>query len=123
MPVDFGRDGELCQGENVVFRLHGARCLTQCQLPTERADDQARKMGCAECCDCRCHCAFANPDGSDREDAETLRAEICRLNLESVVILEMSARRESSIEATPKSVTPLTPHPRWHTTHCSLCCE
>jgi len=89
MPVDFGRDGELCQGENVVFRLHGARCLTQCQLPTERADDQARKMGCAECCDCWCHCAFANPDGSDREDAEALRAEIRRLNLESVVIPEM----------------------------------
>jgi hypothetical protein len=43
-------------------------------LPTELADEEARKTSCAECCDCWCHCAFTNPDGSDRDDAEALRA-------------------------------------------------
>jgi hypothetical protein len=43
-------------------------------------------MGCAECCDCWCHGNLSNEDGTDREDAEALRAEIRRLNLESAVI-------------------------------------
>jgi hypothetical protein len=46
-------------------------------------------MGCAECCDSWWHGNLSNEDGSDREDAEGLRAEIRRLNLESAVILEM----------------------------------
>jgi hypothetical protein len=50
-------------------------------LPPGLADE--RKMGCAECCDWWCHFAFTNADGSDREDADALRAEIRRLNLES----------------------------------------
>jgi hypothetical protein len=58
-------------------------------MPTELADEEERKMGCAECCDCWCHFSFTNPDGSDREDAAALRAEIRRLNLENRVILEM----------------------------------
>jgi hypothetical protein len=45
-------------------------------LPTELADEEERKMGCAECCDCWCHFTFTNPDGTDREDADGLRAEI-----------------------------------------------
>jgi hypothetical protein len=58
-------------------------------LPTKLAIEEERKMGCAECCDCWCHVAFTNPDGSDRDDADALRAETRRLNLESAVILEM----------------------------------
>ena len=58
-------------------------------LPTELASEEERKMGCAECCDCWCHFSFNNPDGSDREDAAALRAEIRRLNLEIAVTLEM----------------------------------
>jgi hypothetical protein len=49
-------------------------------------------MGCAECCDCWCHGNFSNEDGIDREDADALRAEIRRLNLESAVILEMKKK-------------------------------
>jgi hypothetical protein len=49
-------------------------------------------MGCAECCDCWCHGNLSNQDGTDREDAEALRAEIRRLNLESAVILEMKKK-------------------------------
>jgi hypothetical protein len=52
-------------------------------LPTELAGEEERKMGCAECCDCWCHFTFTNPDGTDREDAAALRAEIRRLDLES----------------------------------------
>ena len=48
-------------------------------------------MGCAECCDW-CHGNLSNQDGTDREDAEALRAEIRRLNLESAVILEMKKK-------------------------------
>jgi hypothetical protein len=58
-------------------------------LPTELANDEERKMGCAECCDCGCHVTCTNPDGSERDDAEALRTEIRRLNLEIAVILEM----------------------------------
>jgi len=58
-------------------------------LPTESANEEERKTGCAECCDCWCHCAFHQSDGSNRDDAEALRAEIRRLSLESRVILEM----------------------------------
>jgi hypothetical protein len=58
-------------------------------LPTELASEEERKMGCAECCDCWCHFTFTNPDGTERQDAGALRAEIRRLNLESAVILEM----------------------------------
>src|SRR5580765_4167706 len=61
-------------------------------LPTELANEEERKMGCAECCDCWCHGNFSNEDGTDREDAEALRAEIRRLNLESAVILEMKKK-------------------------------
>jgi hypothetical protein len=56
-------------------------------VPTELASEEKRKTGCAECCDCWCHGNFSNEDGTDREDAEALRAEIRRLNLE--VVLEM----------------------------------
>jgi len=45
-------------------------------LPTELASEEESKMGCAECCDCWCHFTFTNSDGTDREDAEALRAEI-----------------------------------------------
>jgi hypothetical protein len=58
-------------------------------LPTELGSEEERKMGCAECCDCWCHFAFTNPDGSERDDAEALRAEIRRLSFESTVTLEM----------------------------------
>lgn len=58
-------------------------------LPTELANEDERKMGCAENCDCWCHDNFSNEDGSDREDAEALRAEIRRLSLEVAVMLEM----------------------------------
>jgi len=58
-------------------------------LPTELANEEERKWGSAECCDCWCHFTFTNPDGTDRKDADALRAEIRRLNLESRVILEM----------------------------------
>jgi hypothetical protein len=58
-------------------------------LPTELASEEERKMGCAECCDCWCHGNLSNHDGTDREDADALRAEIRRLHLESAVILEM----------------------------------
>jgi hypothetical protein len=58
-------------------------------LPTELASEEERKMGCAECCDCWCHGNFTDSDGSDRDDAEALRAEIRRLTLESAVFLEM----------------------------------
>jgi hypothetical protein len=57
------------------------------------ASEEECKMGCAECCDCWCHCAFTNRDGSDRDDAEAMRAEMRRLNLESRVILEMRKNR------------------------------
>jgi hypothetical protein len=60
----------------------------------ELANEEERKMGCAECCDCWCHFAFTNPDGSDRDDAEALRAEIRRLDLESRVILEMRKNQQ-----------------------------
>jgi len=30
-------------------------------LPTESANEEERKTGCAECRDCGCHCAFTNP--------------------------------------------------------------
>jgi len=63
-------------------------------LPTELAREEERKMGCAECCDCRCDFSFTNPDGTDREDAGALRGEIRRLNLESRVILEMRKNRQ-----------------------------
>jgi hypothetical protein len=58
-------------------------------LPTELATEEERKWGCAECCDCWCHLTFTNSDGSERDDAEALRAEIHRLTLESAVALEM----------------------------------
>jgi hypothetical protein len=61
-------------------------------LPTELASEGERKMGCAECCDCWCHGNLSNEDGTDREDAEALRAEVRRLNLESAVILEMKKK-------------------------------
>ena len=61
-------------------------------LPTELANEKERKMGCAECCDCWCHGNLSNEDGTDREDADALRAEIRRLNLESAVILEMKKK-------------------------------
>jgi hypothetical protein len=61
-------------------------------LPTELASEEKRKMGCAECCDCWCHFTFTNLDGTDREDAEALRAEIRRLNLESAVTLDTKKR-------------------------------
>ena len=61
-------------------------------LPTELANEEKRKMGCAECCDCWCHGNLSNDDGTDREDADALRAEIRRLNLESAVILEMKKK-------------------------------
>ena len=61
-------------------------------LPTELASEEERKMGCAECCDCWCHGNLSNEDGTDREDANALRAEIRRLNLESAVILEMKKK-------------------------------
>ena len=63
-------------------------------LPTELASGEERKLGCAENCDCWCHGNLSNEDGTDREDAEALRAEICRLNLESAVILEMKKKGE-----------------------------
>jgi hypothetical protein len=53
-------------------------------------------MGCAECCDCWCHFTLTNPDGSDREDADALRAEIRRLSLESAVILEMKKNMQQN---------------------------
>ena len=58
-------------------------------LPTKLASEEERKMGCAECW---CHGNLSNEDGTDREDAEALRAEIRRLNLESAVILEMKKK-------------------------------
>jgi hypothetical protein len=58
-------------------------------LPTELASEEERKWGCADCCDCWCHFTFTNQGGTDREDADALRAEIRRLSLESAVILEM----------------------------------
>jgi hypothetical protein len=61
-------------------------------LPTELASEEECKMGCAECCDCWCHFTFTNPDGTERQDAGALRAEIRRLNLESAVILEMKKK-------------------------------
>jgi hypothetical protein len=61
-------------------------------LPTGLASEEERKMGCAECCDCWCHGNLSNEDRSDREDAEALRAEIRRLNLESAIILEMKKK-------------------------------
>lgn len=39
--------------------------------------------------ECWRHGSFSNEDGSDRDDAEVLRAEIHRLHLESAVVLEM----------------------------------
>jgi hypothetical protein len=48
-------------------------------LPTELADEEARKRGCTEGCDCWCHFTFPSPGGSDRDDAEALRAEIRRV--------------------------------------------
>jgi hypothetical protein len=39
-------------------------------------------MGCAECCDCWCYFAFTNPDGRDGDDAEALRGEIRKLEME-----------------------------------------
>lgn len=59
---------------------------------TELPDEEARKRGCAEFCDCWCHLTYTNPDGRDREDAEALRAEIHRLRLESDVTLEMNKK-------------------------------
>ena len=58
-------------------------------LPTDLASEEERKRGCAEGCECWCHLAFTNADGSERDDAEALRAEIRRLCLESRVALEM----------------------------------
>ena len=65
-------------------------------LPTELASEEERKWGYAECCDCWCHFSFCNEDGTDREDADALRAEIRRLNLESAVILEMRKKGQLS---------------------------
>ena len=58
-------------------------------LPTKLAGKAARKRACAEFCECWCHPTFTNPDGSEREDADALRAEIRRLSLESMVLIEM----------------------------------
>jgi len=60
-------------------------------LPTELADEEERRMGCAECCDCWCHLTFSNPDGTDREGCEALRAEVRRLTLETAPILKLKA--------------------------------
>ena len=32
------------------------------------ANEEERKMGCAECCDCWCHGNFTDSDGSDRDE-------------------------------------------------------
>ena len=60
-------------------------------LPTDLADEDERKMSWAECCDCRCHLTFSNPDGTAREDADALRAEALSLALESAVVLKLRA--------------------------------
>ena len=60
-------------------------------LPTELADEEERKMGCAEFCDRWCHLTFTNPDGTDREDCEALRAEVRRLTLETTLIPQLRA--------------------------------
>ena len=62
-------------------------------LPTELANEEERKMGCAECCDCWCHFTLTNSDGTDRDDAAALRAEIRKLDLESRAFLEMKRSR------------------------------
>jgi hypothetical protein len=71
-------------------KKHAAVCNRY--LPTKLASEEERKMGCAECCDCWCRGNLSNEDGTDREDAEALRSEIRRLNLESAVILEMKKK-------------------------------
>ena len=58
-------------------------------LPTQRAGKAARARACPEWCECWCHFTFTNSDGSERDDADALRAEIRRLSLESRVTLEM----------------------------------
>jgi hypothetical protein len=77
---DFQRRNDVCDG----------------YLPTGLANEEERKMGCAECCDCWCHFAFTNPDGTDPEDSAALRAEIRRLSLEVDVILEMKKKGQQN---------------------------
>jgi hypothetical protein len=57
--------------------------------PEDLALEDPPNRVCPESCECWCHFTFTNSDGSERDDADGLRAEIRRLSLESAVTLEM----------------------------------
>ena len=65
-------------------------------LPTALVGDKAGKRGCAQSCECWCHGNFLNEDGTHRDDAEALRAEIRRLNLESETVSEIKKKEQQN---------------------------
>jgi hypothetical protein len=58
-------------------------------LPEDLLLEEPRNRVCPKQCECWCHFTFTNADGSERDDADGLRAEIRRLKLEVAVTLEM----------------------------------
>ena len=59
-------------------------------LPKDLLLEEPPNRVCPKHCECGCHFTFINADGSERDDADGLRAEIRRLSLESRMTLEMN---------------------------------